>query len=121
MLAPFAPTVGPICSEGLDFVPRFARYCSTEIAIETIRGRTAADGEIDCAPIDPLSAVARELAGVIRRADSVGRATEATDGKLRSLVLVEPPFCFWDRSMDRLRQGEALPSHRPVESPAVGT
>ena len=24
----------------------------------------------------------------------------------RTLVLCEPPFLFWDRSMDRLRQGE---------------
>ncbi|HZR84722.1 MAG TPA: radical SAM protein [Candidatus Binatia bacterium] len=24
----------------------------------------------------------------------------------RTLVLMEPPFCFWDRSMDRLREGE---------------
>lgn len=25
---------------------------------------------------------------------------------IRTLVLVEPPFCFWDRTMDRLREGE---------------
>jgi radical SAM superfamily enzyme YgiQ (UPF0313 family) len=24
----------------------------------------------------------------------------------RTLVLTEPPFCFWDRAMDRLREGE---------------
>lgn len=24
----------------------------------------------------------------------------------RTLVLMEPPFCFWDQSMDRLREGE---------------
>src|SRR5215470_8553592 len=24
----------------------------------------------------------------------------------RTLVLMEPPFCFWDRSMDRVREGE---------------
>ena len=26
--------------------------------------------------------------------------------RTRTLVLMEPPFCFWDRSMDRLREGE---------------
>jgi anaerobic magnesium-protoporphyrin IX monomethyl ester cyclase len=36
----------------------------------------------------------------------VGRATEPAPGRPRTLVLVEPPFCFWDRSMDRLREGE---------------
>jgi radical SAM superfamily enzyme YgiQ (UPF0313 family) len=26
--------------------------------------------------------------------------------RARTLVLMEPPFCFWDQSMDRLREGE---------------
>lgn len=26
--------------------------------------------------------------------------------RVRTLVLMEPPFCFWDQSMDRLREGE---------------
>jgi anaerobic magnesium-protoporphyrin IX monomethyl ester cyclase len=35
------------------------------------------------------------------------RVTDATDhAPQRTLVLCEPPFLFWDRSMDRLRQGE---------------
>ncbi|MEW6273330.1 MAG: radical SAM protein [Thermodesulfobacteriota bacterium] len=31
---------------------------------------------------------------------------DATPPRTRTLVLMEPPFCFWDRSMDRLREGE---------------
>lgn len=33
---------------------------------------------------------------------------EATEHapRRRTLVLMEPPFCFWDQSMDRLREGE---------------
>src|SRR5271169_2988519 len=27
-------------------------------------------------------------------------------GQAKTLVLCEPPFLFWDRSMDRLREGE---------------
>src|SRR5215471_12421180 len=33
-------------------------------------------------------------------------AIARTPHRPRTLVLIEPPFCFWDRSMDRLREGE---------------
>ena len=36
----------------------------------------------------------------------VADATEDAAAPQRTLVLCEPPFLFWDRSMDRLRQGE---------------
>src|SRR2546428_668735 len=32
--------------------------------------------------------------------------TTDTMARAKTLVLCEPPFLFWDRSMDRLRQGE---------------
>lgn len=43
-----------------------------------------------------------ELTGVSPSFDE----TAASPGRGRTLVLCEPPFLFWDRSMDRLREGE---------------
>ncbi len=45
----------------------------------------------------------------------------AAGGKRRTIVFCEPPYVFWDRSMDRLRQGEeTIPGMGVLMLAAVG-
>src|SRR5262245_30947471 len=45
-------------------------------------------------------------APLVYRRTMTGTLERRPRGTARTIVLCEPPFLFWDRSMDRLRQGE---------------